>query len=112
MTLRRRHGTIGSRRIMPIFLLTPRELDASDWAMSTHRKPVQVEASDEQEARRLAALRYGLDRRARRSESVGALAWRMPRLVTAQVVHAVDPDVALIADAPPAERDWARRAAR
>ena len=81
---------------MPIFLLTPRELDASDWAMSTHRKPVQVEAHDEQEARRLAALRYSLDRRARRGESVGALAWRMPRLVTACVVHAVNPKIDFI----------------
>ena len=79
---------------MPIFLLTPLDLAASDWAMSTHRQPVQVEAENEQEARSRAALRFRLIRRA--EDSIGAFAWHMPKLVAARVVDTVDKRIPFI----------------
>ena len=81
---------------MPIFLLTPKELGASDWWLSTHCKPVQVEAADEQQARQRAALRYGLAPKNDPAYPIGAFAWRMPWLVSARIVDAVDPDIELI----------------
>ena len=45
---------------MPIWLLTPRHLQAPDWKLSTHRKPVQIEAENEDAARRRAASLFGV----------------------------------------------------
>jgi len=64
--------------------------------MSTHRKPVCVEADNEQQARALAAIRYSLLRRHSPRDPIGAFAWRMPTLVTARIVDAIDPDLEFI----------------
>jgi hypothetical protein len=81
---------------MPIFLLTPQKLDAGDWAMSTGRKPVYVEADNEQQARARAAIRYSLLRRHRPRDPIGAFAWRMSTLVTARIVDAIEPGLEFI----------------
>lgn len=81
---------------MPIFLLTPRVLDDPHWAMTTRRTPVQIEALGEQEARNRAALRYSLALRNDPVLPLGAFAWRMSSLVSAQVVDTADPNVEFI----------------
>jgi len=85
------------RRAMPIFLLTPKNLEASDWAMTTCREPVLVEAADEQGARTRAALRYSLAPRNAAGHRIGAFAWRMESLVSARIVDAADPNLEFIA---------------
>ena len=82
---------------MPIFLLTPKNLEASDWAMTTCREPVLVEAADEQGARTRAALRYSLAPRNAAGHRIGAFAWRMESLVSARIVDAADPNLEFIA---------------
>jgi hypothetical protein len=82
---------------MPIFLLVPQELEAPDWAMSAYRGPVQADAQSEHRARRCAALRYALISGGRNHRhGIGALAWRMPRLVRARIVNEIDPEIELI----------------
>jgi hypothetical protein len=90
---------------MLLFLLTPVDRHASDWAFSSTNQPVQVEAESEERARRRANLFFAVAPRhapgpARRS---GRPPWDQRHLVTARVVEEPDPAVRLIlaGDTPP-----------
>jgi SH3-like domain-containing protein len=83
---------------MSIFLLTPVERNASDWALSTTNEPVQVEAETEERARRRASSFFApaahsvpSSRREQRSAP-----WDQRQLVTARMVEKIDPAVRLI----------------
>lgn len=82
---------------MPLFLLTPVDRHASDWAFSSTRESVQVEAETEERARRRANLFFGVAAKAtiggRRS---GSAPWDQRHLVIARVIEEVDPAVRLI----------------
>jgi hypothetical protein len=83
---------------MPIFLLTPVERNASDWALSITNEPVQVEAETEQRARRRASSYFATAINfvpGRRGE-LGSPPWEQRQLVTARIVEAADPAVRLI----------------
>ena len=79
---------------MPIYLLTPRHLQAPDWKLSSYRKPVQIEAESEDDARRAAAKFYctppAPDREIARAEP-----WIQPTLARVKVVAQADPSVPL-----------------
>lgn len=49
---------------MPLFLLTPQNLESEEWALSTHMCPVQVRADDAIQARYRAAAHFDTGRRA------------------------------------------------
>jgi len=71
---------------MPIYLLAPRHLQAPDWKLSTHRKPVQIEAASEDEARQRAAKFYCSNPRpAGRVDP-----WTQTTLARAKVVAKID----------------------
>jgi len=90
---------------MQLFLLTPVDRDASDWALSKTREPVQVEADSEERARRRANLFFAVAA----TPTPGARQqprtppWDQRRLVTARVIEEPDPAVRLIlaSDTPP-----------
>jgi hypothetical protein len=74
---------------MPIHLLTPRHLQAPDWKLSTHRKPVQIEAASEDAARQRAAKLY-----CSAPLPPGRVdPWTQTTLARAKVVAEVDPAV-------------------
>lgn len=83
---------------MPLFILTPVDRDASDWALSSTNEPVQIEAESEERARRRANLFFAV------APGVTSRAGRQPRnppwdqrqLVTARVIEEPDPAVRLI----------------
>ena len=77
---------------MPLFLLTPRHLQAPDWKLSTHRKAVQIEAETEEEARQRATLFYYV---AARSGAKGSNPWNQSTLVRAKAIAEPDPAVPL-----------------
>ena len=77
---------------MPLFLLTPRHLQAPDWKLSTHRKAVQIEAETEEEARQRATLFYGL---AAETGAKGFNPWNQSTLVRAKIITEPDPGVPL-----------------
>ena len=90
---------------MPLFLLTPVDRYASDWAFSSTNQPVQVEAESEERARRRANLFFAV---APRDAPTAARApsrppWDQRHLVTARVIEEPDPAVRLIlaGDTPP-----------
>ena len=78
---------------MPIYLLTPRHLQAPDWKASTHRKPLQIEADNEDAARQRAARLFGI------ASHEGAKTrfnpWLQATLVRAKVVAVPDHAVLL-----------------
>ena len=82
---------------MPLFLLTPVNRHASDWAFSSTCESVQIEAENEERARRRANLFFGV---AARYTSGGRPLVRSPwdqrQLVTARVIEKPDPAVRLI----------------
>ena len=76
---------------MPVYLLTPRHLQAPDWKLSTHRKPVQIEAESEDAARLRAAKLFGAAQ-----EGAGKARfnpWTQATLARAKVVAAPDEGV-------------------
>ena len=77
---------------MPLFLLTPVDRHASDWAFSSTNEPLQVEAESEERARRRANLFFA---RAAGRQS-GSPPWDQRHLVTARVIERPDPAVRLI----------------
>ena len=77
---------------MPLFLLTPRHLQAPDWKLSTHRKPVQIEAKTEDEARQRATLFYCVPSP---GGTKGFNPWNQSTLVRAKVITEADPGVPL-----------------
>ena len=85
---------------MPLFLLTPVDRHASDWAFSITNEPVQVEAETEQRARRRANLFFAKRNTGRQS---GVPPWDQRHLVIARVIEKPDPAVRLIlaGDTPP-----------
>ena len=79
---------------MPIYLLTPRHLQAPDWKLSTHRKPVQIEAESEEAARSRAAKLFGVAAQ----DGAGKARfnpWTQATLARAKVVTAPDQAVLL-----------------
>jgi SH3-like domain-containing protein len=82
---------------MPLFLLTPVNRHASDWAFSSTCESVQIEAENEERARRRANLFFGV---AARYTSGGrqlvSSPWDQRQLVTARVIEKPDPAVRLI----------------
>jgi hypothetical protein len=90
---------------MPLFLLTPVDRHASDWAFSRTNEPVQVEAETEERARRRANLFFAIEPSvtSRAGRKPGAPPWDQRHLVTARVIEEADPAVRLILawDTPP-----------
>ena len=90
---------------MPLFLLTPVDRHASDWAYSSTRDPVQIEADTEELARRRAnrflATPSGTRKHVTRQS--GRPPWDQRNLVIARVIEEADPAVRLIllGDTPP-----------
>ena len=90
---------------MPLFLLTPVDRHASDWAFSSTNESLQVEAESEERARRRANLFFAVA--ARVAPGAGRQPARPPwdqrHLVTARVIEEPDPAVRLIlaGDIPP-----------
>ena len=86
---------------MPLFLLSPVDRLAADWALSSTREPVQIEAESEERARRRADLFFGLPARAGRRSSRSP--WGQRHLVIARMIEQPDPAVRLIlaGDTPP-----------
>jgi hypothetical protein len=83
---------------MPLFLLTPVDRHASDWAFSKTNEAVQVEADSEERARRRANLFVAIARSSTRSaaQHAGSPPWDQRQLVTARVIEEPDPAVRLI----------------
>jgi hypothetical protein len=83
---------------MPLFLLTPVDRHASDWAFSTINESVQVEAESEERARRRANLFFAtaasVTPGSRRKP--GGPPWDQRRVVTARMIEEPDPAVRLI----------------
>lgn len=90
---------------MPLFLLTPVDRQASDWAFSTTSEAVQVEADSEERARRRANLFFAVAARpaSSRGRDAGRAPWDQRHLVTARVIEEPDAAVRLIlaGDTPP-----------
>ena len=78
---------------MPLFLLTPVDRHASDWALSSTNEAVQVEAETEERARRRANLFFGKRGTGKQS---GLPPWDQRQLVIARVIEKADPAVRLI----------------
>jgi hypothetical protein len=83
---------------MALFLLTPVDRAASDWAYSSTNEPVQVEAETEERARRRANLFFAVAPRAAPGgrQRRGRPPWDQRQLVSARVIEHVDPAVRLI----------------
>jgi hypothetical protein len=90
---------------MPLFLLTPVDRYAPDWAFSSINESVQIEAESEERARRRANLFFAVAASAtpgpRRQR--GSPPWDQRRLVTARMIEEPDLAVRLIlaGDTPP-----------
>ena len=85
---------------MPLFLLSPVDRHASDWALSTTNEPVQIEAETEQRARVRASHFFA---RRNTGRHHGHPPWEQRHLVIARVIDKPDPAVRLIlaGDTPP-----------
>ena len=83
---------------MPLFLLTPVDRHASDWAFSSTNEPVQVEAESEERARRRANLFFTVAVKVTRGAArrPGRTPWDQRQLVIARVIDEPDPAVRLI----------------
>ena len=79
---------------MPLFLLTPVDRHASEWAFSSTSEPVQVEAESEERARRRANLFFAVAAKSTRGS--GRAPWDQRHLVTARVIEEADLAVRLI----------------
>lgn len=71
---------------MMIFKLTPTDVDSDDWNGSTYKGEVIVRAEDEQQARTLANMHFGLVRKQVRGADTPMAPWRLPELVTSETV--------------------------
>ena len=83
---------------MPLFLLTPVDRRAADWAFSSTNEPVQIEADSEERARRRANLFFAVPASATSTQRGrrGSAPWDQRHLVTARVIEQADPAVRLI----------------
>ena len=83
---------------MPLFLLTPVDRHASDWAFSRICESVQIEAENEERARRRANLFFGVAARftTGAGRRLGNTPWDQRRLVTARLIDEPDPAIRLI----------------
>jgi len=83
---------------MPLFLLTPVDRLASDWAFSRTNESVQVEADSEERARRRANLFFAsaASFNPGAKQQRGSPPWEQRHLVTARVIEKPDPAVRLI----------------
>jgi hypothetical protein len=83
---------------MPLFLLTPVDRRASDWAFSRINESVQVEAESEERARRRANLFFATAASftSGSGRKPGSPPWDQRDLVTARMIEEPDPAVRLI----------------
>ena len=83
---------------MPLFLLTPVDRYASDWALSSTNEPVQIEAESEERARRRANLFFAVaaGSSSRAGRKPASPPWDQRNLVIARVIEEPDPAVRLI----------------
>ena len=71
---------------MPIWLLTPVDLDDPNWEASSHRGPAVVRAPNEDKARAVAAEAFDVKTGFRPGQGQLFPPWRRAALVTAQRV--------------------------
>ncbi len=82
-------GKRGEDRNMPVYRLTPIETNHANWSRSTHNGPCLVHANDEQEARQLAARKFGIAAESSIRQPDGTLPtppWKDPTLVACDEV--------------------------
>lgn len=72
---------------MPIFSLTPLDLDNPNWEASSHRGPAIVRAGNEHEARAVAAQAFDVKTGFRPGEGMRFPPWTRPILVKAERVN-------------------------
>ncbi len=71
---------------MMIFKLTPIDAESDHWKGSTYKGEVIARAEDEQQARTLANMHFGLVRNQVRGADTAMPPWRLPELVTCETV--------------------------
>ncbi len=71
---------------MMIFKLTPTDVESDDWNGSTYKGEVIARAEDEQQARTLANMHFGLVRKQVRGAHTPTAPWRRPELVTCETI--------------------------
>ncbi len=71
---------------MMIFKLTPIDAESDHWKASTYKGEVIARAEDEQQARTLANMHFGLVRKQVRDAYTPTAPWRLPELVTCETV--------------------------
>ncbi len=82
---------------MPVYRLTPIEMDNVNWKRSTHRGSCLVKADSEGEARGLAAQEYDMPAVETLRQPDGSLPtrpWNDPTLVSCDDVSSKSPDLA------------------
>jgi hypothetical protein len=81
---------------MPLFLITPIQTDAHEWRSSNFLAPIQVEAKDEQEARRQASTAFWKPGSRRADVSP----WLQGTLATAELVSWPPPAAPMLSAKP------------
>lgn len=71
---------------MTILLLTPTDVESDHWNGSTYKGEVIVRAKDQDQARHLAQLHFGIARDVRLSKDSPAPPWHLPELVTCETI--------------------------
>lgn len=71
---------------MPLWTLTPLDLDDPNWEASSHRGPVLVRAPNEKEAREVAGRAFDIKTRFPPGQGMHSPPWLRPTLVTARRV--------------------------
>ncbi len=72
---------------MPIYSLTPLDVDHPNWVASSHRGRATVRAANEHEARAVAAQAFDVKTGFRPGEGVHYPPWTRPTLVKAERVN-------------------------
>ncbi len=71
---------------MMIFKLTPIDAESDHWQASTYKGEVIARAEDEQQARTLANMHFGLVRKQVHGTDTPTPPWRLPELVTCETI--------------------------
>ena len=78
------------------YLLTPQDLDAPDWKRSTYHDAVQVEATNEEDARIRAETHFGIATKVEPGAPTTLSTWGSRALVKAKLIMTPDPEIPLI----------------